>query len=336
MEHIYSGSLLEGLRSVPEPVVQELIGIPVDQPLRGPDVLSANTALSDSVYFCGFALEPQTGMDPTSVWIRWTLTERILWDEPAAIDRVSIEGNSVYDDELLGALIGTLPVQVEDNYDVLALVKGVHDRYVSGGYSMIELSVSSIEDGELQLAVAEGEISQIALTGNTRTYDYVIERNSELEVGDVFNRQDLVVSYQQLMSLGYFASVDIVPEWGDAGIEVTIVVTEKSDLGGLGGSMAIDPSTGELFGELSLHEKNLFGTGQDLELSYSRGLVGTEDSKPSAWNLGYSTVAYFPEFSRVGLDFYQKTKETVVDEIPAVTITLGGEASFSYPVADYS
>ncbi|MCK5248177.1 hypothetical protein KAR02_14830, partial [Candidatus Bipolaricaulota bacterium] len=36
VEHIYSGSLLEGLRSVPEPVVQELIGIPVDQPLRGP------------------------------------------------------------------------------------------------------------------------------------------------------------------------------------------------------------------------------------------------------------------------------------------------------------
>ena len=336
VEHIYSGSLLEGLRSVPEPVVQELIGIPVDQPLRGPDVLSANTALSDSVYFSGFALEPQTGMDPTSVWIRWTLTERILWDEPAAIDRVSIEGNSVYDDELLGALIGTLPVQVEDNYDVLALVKRVHDRYVSGGYSMIELSVSSIEDGELQLAVAEGEISQITLTGNTRTYDYVIERNSEFEVGDVFNRKDLVVSYQQLMSLGYFASVDIVPEWGDAGIEVTIVVTEKSDLGGLGGSMAIDPSTGELFGELSLHEKNLFGTGQDLELSYSRGLVGTEDSRPSSWNLGYSTVAYFPGFSRVGLDFYQRTSETIVDEISAVEITLGGKVSFSYPVVDYS
>ncbi|MCK5248270.1 hypothetical protein KAR02_15295, partial [Candidatus Bipolaricaulota bacterium] len=248
IEHIYSGSLTEGLLTVPEEVVQELIGLPVDQPLRSEDIGRANTALLSSIYFADFAFEPKTGMDPTNVWIHWALTERVLWNEPAAIDRVTIEGNSVYDDELLDSLIGTLPVQVEDNYDVLTLVKGVHDRYVRGGYTMVELSVPSIDDGELRLNVAEGVISQITLVGNTRTRDYVIERNSEIEIGQVFNQKSLVVTYQQLMSLGYFASLSPVPVWGEEGVEVTITVTEKKDLGGFGGSMAIDPSTGELFG----------------------------------------------------------------------------------------
>jgi outer membrane protein assembly factor BamA len=176
----------------------------------------------------------------------------------------------------------------------------------------------------------------VTIGGNTKTHDYVIERNSELQVGEVLTRKDLMVTYQQLMSLGYFTSLDIVPEWSDEGVVVTITVTEKPDLGGFGGSMAIDPSTGELFGELALNEKNIFGTGQDLELSYSRGLAGTDDTNPSTWNFGYSTVAYFPGFSRVGMDFYQKSNETTVEEITTVTTTLGGQVSFSYPVADYS
>jgi len=336
LERIYSGSLVEGLLTVPEVVVQGLIDIPVDQPLRGADIQRANTDLTNSIYFSNLALDAKAGLDPINVWIQWSFTERMLWNEPAAIDRVTIEGNSVYDDEILDSLIGTLPVQVENNYDVLTLVKGVHDRYVRGGYTMVELSVPSIDDGELRLHVAEGVISQIAVLGNTRTHDYVIERNSAVAVGDVFNQKDLVVTYQQLMSLGYFASLSPVPVWGEEGVEVTITVTEKRDLGGFGGSMAIDPSTGELFGELTLNEKNIFGTGQDLELSYNHGLAGTDDANPSTWNLGYSTVAYFPGFSRVGLDFYRKSTEAVEDEITSVTMTLGGQVSFSYPVADYS
>ncbi|MBU1049127.1 BamA/TamA family outer membrane protein [Candidatus Bipolaricaulota bacterium] len=336
MEHLYSGSLLKGLATVPESVVQELVEMPVGQPVRMTDVQRANTALSDSIFFSEFSLEPQIGLDPINVWIRWTLTERKLWDGTAAIDRVSIQGNTVYDDELLLSYVGELPAQIEGNFGMLSFVKGIHDRYVRGGYSMVEISVVSADNGELVLNVAEGVISQITILGNTHTHDYVIERNAAVEVGNIFNRKSLVVTYQQLMSLGYFSSLDIVREWGETGVEVTITVREKSDLGGFGGSMAIDPSTGELFGELTLNEKNIFGTGQDLELSYNRGLIGPDDTNPSTWNLGYSTVAYFPGFSRVGVDFYQKSTETKVDEIEIMTTTLGGQVSFSYPVADYS
>mgnify|MGYP005838789993 CR=1 FL=1 len=354
VEQVYAGSLIEGLSTVPETVAQGLINIPVGEPLKMADFQSAHSNLSQSIFFSDIQFEPQAGLAKDTVWLRWTLTERLLWDGPGRIDSVSMEGNTKYDDDMLAAFVAPLPAQISNNYDVLALVEGVYDRYIGGGYSMVEFSVDSVEAGELRLHIAEGEISQVLIEGNTKTHDYVVERNSELRVGEVFTRKNLVVTYQQLMSLGYFSSLDIVPEWTDDGVAITITVTEKQDLGGFGGSMAIDPSTGELFGELSLKEKNVFGTGQDFELSYNRGLAGTDDTNPSTWNLGYSTVAYFPGFSRVGIDLYQKSSESnhrsddarwdegtdedvdEDEENKIRTTTVGGQASVSYPVADYS
>ncbi len=332
----YSGNLIEGLSTVPESLVENMIEIPLDQPLRGADFQAAYMNISQSVYFSNVEYEPQPGMEGDRFWLRWMLEERTLLTAPETIDSIEVEGNTIYPDEVLEGLIGELPNRPINNFELLELVEGIYDRYIRNEYSMVELSVSAIEEGVLRLKVAEGEISQIIVQGNTRTHDYVITRNLELEASKVLNRKDLLVSQQQLTSLGYFGSVDIVPEWVNGGVEVTVTVTEKSNLGGFGGSLAIDPSTGELVGELSLNEKNVFGTGQDLELSYSRGLVGTEDASPSSWNLGYSTVAYFPGFDRVGIDLYQQTEETVDDEVVAVHITLGAGVSFSYPVADYS
>ena len=336
IEQRFSGNLIEGLVTVPESVAEDMIDIPLDRPLQLADFQVANMNLSQSVYFSSVEYEPQPGMEGDRFWLRWTLEERTLLTAPETVDSIEIEGNTIYPDEVLEGLIGELPSRPIDNFELLGLVKGVYDRYVRGGYTMVELSVSAIDAGTLQLDISEGEISQITVVGNTRTHDYVITRNLELATGSVLNRNDWLATYQRLMSLGYFGSVDIVPEWVNGGVEITLTVTERSDLGGFGGSMAIDPSTGELFGELSLNEKNIFGTGQDLELSYSRGLVGTEDVSPSTWNLGYSTVAYFPGFDRVGIDVYQKTKEMVVDDVTDVHITLGAEVSFSYPVADYA
>jgi len=336
IEPLFSGNVIDGLATVPTSIAEDMIDIPLHEPLQMIDFQTSASNLNQSVYFANVGVEPQPGLEDGSFRLRWTLEERTLLTNVETIESIEIEGNTVYTDDMLENLLGDLTGQPIGNFELLALVQGVYDQYVRSGYIMVELSVSAIEDGLLVLEIAEGEISQVTVQGNTKTHDYVIARNSELEPEVVLNRKDLLASYQQLMSLGYFGSVDITYEWVNGGVEVTIDVTEKSDLGGFGGSMAIDPSTGELFGELTLHEKNVFGTGQDLELSYSRGLVGTEDSSPSTWNLGYSTVAYFSEFDRVGLDLYQETTETVVDEIPTVNITLGAEVSFSYPLADYS
>jgi outer membrane protein insertion porin family len=336
VEQTLAGNLIEGLSSVPASVAEEMIEIPIGEPLKLADFQGSYATLNQSIYFSSVAVEPQMGISRDEAWLRWILTERTLLDEPTTISSLSIEGNTIYPDDVLGEFLGALPNRQVNNYEFLEIVKGVFDQYIEDGYSLIELSVAAIENGHVRLKVAEGVLTQITVQGNTRTHDYVIERNSELVIGKVLNREDVLVSYQQLNSLGYFGSVDIIPEWVDGGVEVTISVTEKSNLGGFGGSVAIDPSSGELFGELTLSEKNIFGTGQDVAISYSRTLLGTAESSPSTWNIGYGTVARFPGFDRVSVDLYQQTGEVVVDELSTVEITLGAEVSFSYPVADYT
>lgn len=336
IEHVYAGSLIEGLVNVPVEMAEAMIEIPTGEPLRMSDLARTRMDLASSVFFSNVGFDYQEGLESDSLWLIWQLTERTLIDAPLSLQAINFAGNTVYSDAVLADLIPTLPEEPVGNYQLLQIIEGVYDRYIDSGYTMLRLAVAAIEDGVLTLELIEGAISEIVVEGNTKTRDYVISRNLDFAVGDVANRNDLLVTYQQLNSLGYFGALDLVPEWGEEGVVVTITIAEKKDMGGFGGSMVIDPSTGDLLGELSLNQKNLMGTGQDLELSYSRGLVGTDDIKPSTWNLGYSTVAYFPEFDRVGVDLFQTSRETTVDDEAAVSITVGGAISFSYPIAEYS
>ena len=189
------------------------------------------------------------------------------------------------------------------------------------------------EEGKLFLEVQEGEIGEIGLEGNTYTEDYVIMKNLGIHTGEILNRQRLAVSYQGLMALGYFTAVDVFPEWVGETVHLRVSVSENSKLGGLNGSIAYSPENQGLVGTLTYSQKNLFGTGQDLSLSYSRGLIGDESSE---WDLGYSTVSFFRNFSRVGLNIYRKSEERTTGEETTNFVTLGGNASVSYPWADYT
>ena len=230
-----------------------------------------------------------------------------------------------------------------DNYGLLTALEAVHDLYYRDGYTMVDFEVTGIEGGVLHVAVKEGVISSITYSGNTRTKDYVLERNLDMSVGDVFRQADYAAARQALNSLGYFASVNLLPEWTDEGVAVSLAVTEETRLGGVNGSIAVDPQTGAIVGEISLSQRNIAGTGQDVSLSYSRGMdeVDSEDNDvttTSTWDLGYSTVAYFPGFDRVGLDFYQTLTEADSDDDSDETqyyVTLGATLSFAYPIADY-
>ena len=104
--------------------------------------------------------------------------------------------------------------------------------------------------------------------------------------------------------------------------------------------MAYEPSTGGIVGDLTVTQSNVLGTGQDVSLSYKRGISSDGTPETTTWELGYNTLATRSQFDRVGLDLYRKTEEVTEDtETGTETVnylTLGGTLSFSYPVADYA
>jgi len=331
VEELIVGNRIEGLETVPPSVAEEMIDLPLGEPLQQRDLQRVLSRLRGSVYFSDVNVVPKPASQADSVVLTWKLTERHLVDQPVSIDKIELEGITRFPEEAAYAALGEIPSDPLDNYALLRILSDLYDLYYGSGYIMVRFSVLGVEGGVLRLGVEEGKIGRILVSGNTRTHGYVIRRNLGLRTGQILTRHDLQVAYQRLSSLRYFGSVNILPEWGDEGVRVSVVVTEKEHLGGMNGSLALDPSTGGIVGKLSIEEKNLWGTGQDVSLSYSRGLVDSEP-KTSTWDLSYSTVAYFPGFDRVGFDLYRQLKET--DD--GTYMTIGGSVSFDYPLADYT
>jgi len=331
VEELIAGNRVEGLETVPVSVAEEMIDLPLNKPLQQSDLQRVLLRLRGSVYFSDVNVVPKPGPQADSVILVWKLTERHLIDQPVSVEKIDLQGITRFPEDVTYAALGEIPPDPLDNYALLRVLSGLYDLYYGSGYIMVRFSVLGVEDGVLSLGVEEGEIGQILISGNTRTHDYVIRRNLDLETGQILTRHDLQVAYQKLTSLRYFGSVNILPEWGDEGVRVSVVVTERKRLGGMNGSLALDPSTSGIVGKLSIEERNLWGTGQDVSLSYSRGLVESEPTT-STWDLSYSTVAYFPGFDRVGFDLYRELKETDA----GTYMTLGGSFSFDYPLADYT
>jgi outer membrane protein assembly factor BamA len=144
------------------------------------------------------------------------------------------------------------------------------------------------------------------------------------------------VSYQALNALGYFRDISLDPQWFENEVWVIVKVTDNTKLGGMNGSVAFEPTTGGIVGDLTLKQRNLLGTGQDISLSYKRGMSPEGTLETSTWELGYSTLATRTQFDRISLDVYRKTDLVEVEDERQTLLTLGVETQFRYPLADYT
>ena len=336
LEGRVSGSRVEGLSTIPLDVAEEMVDVPIGEPLLQADIQRVMMALGASVLFENVEVVPEPGLAPDEVILAWTLTERKLIDAPAELDRIELQGVTRIQRDDAYALLGELPEGPIDNYQLLRIVEGLYDRYQEDGYIMTRLSATPSGDGTLTLQVEEGVVSDVLLSGNTRTAQHVILRNLGIKPGDILTRRALQIGYQKLNSFGYFNSIEILPEWAEGSVRLAVIVTETDNLGGMNGTLAVEPSTGGIVGELTVDQKNLFGTGQNVSISYSRGLGGGTEPMTSSWTFGYLTVAAFPGFDSVGFDLYRSMRDIEEEEETKEYITVGGEVTFAYPIGDYT
>jgi outer membrane protein assembly factor BamA len=329
-----TANMVSGLETVPEDVAQGMIDLPIGVCLKKAPVQRILALFKGSVFFSDVNIIPQEGAAPDEIRLLWTFTERRLIENPIEISGITLAGVTLFPHEIAEGSLGDIPTGSIDNYALLQIIEGLYDLYYRPGYVMVRLSVGPIEEGILPLTIEEGMIGDISIAGNDHTKDYVIMKTLGIHEGEILNQGRLAVAYQGLMSFGYFSSVDIVPEWVDDKVSLSIAIVENKKLGGINGSVAFSPKSGGLVGKLDYHQNNLLGTGQDFSFSYSRGLIG---DKSAVWDLGYSTVAYFQDFNRVGVNLYRKSDEKTIEEDKTQTfLTIGGKGSVSYPLADYT
>lgn len=310
-----------GLLTISEDEIRDLVTVPLGEVGRISQIRESLQRLSRSVYISEAKVVPEPA--PGGVKLIWEVRERVVLPNPTPVSQIAVEGVTLLPQEKVQALLGRVPEGGATNAAVLQALRPLFDYYQREGYFLVDFVGEGVEAGVLRIRVREGEIGRIEVKGNTRTAEWVILRVLGLRPGQILNEARLAVARQSLMALGYFSDVLLTPSWEGEKVLLAVEVKELEKLGSVQGSVSFSPEAGGLVGNLTYSQKNLFGTAQDISLTLSRGLTGSQET---TWNLSYVGRS-FPIFTQVELDVYRKEE--------AERLTLGGRAQVSYPMADY-
>lgn len=221
-------------------------------------------------------------------------------------------GNTKYTSETLNAI---LDIKKGDVYNKELLDKNLNysettldisSLYMDDGYLFfrvdpVEVAVEN-DSIDIEIRINEGKqarISNITLSGNTKTYDHVVLRELYTRPGQLFSRSDVVRSVRELATLGFFnqesINPDVQPNPEDNTVDINYSVEEAAadqirfSAGFAAGYLMLE--AGLQFSNFSMrnlfHKKNWkpmpMGDGQKLSLS-----VSTLGSRYITYNISFT------------------------------------------------
>lgn len=222
------------------------------------------------------------------------------------VGKVEVNGNTRFSTEELNRRFSfLLPGQLNNGKD-LGIVynrsewqdarQRVENLYQTNGYIEAQIiaeesrrTEDSIPLLDLRLTISEGKpayVNMINIVGNDVTHERVIREAIVMVPGDLFNRDRLLRSYQNISNLNFFEQPLPIPDirpTASGDVDVTFRVQEKRT-GNINFGAAIGQGTG-LGGFLGLQEPNLFGRGKRGSLQWQFG------SNINDFQLSYSDPA---------------------------------------------
>ncbi len=198
-------------------------------------------------------------------------------------------GKSVIDNHLKGLktaelqpIITAKPGDWYNGDEVEHTVQHLTDALGSRGFAFVQVQPEVKRNRENRTVdvtynIQDGPrvyVERIDITGNVRTLDKVIRREFPLVEGDAFNTAKLRLAQQRIRNLNFFDKVDVTNVPSESAPDRTVIkvnVKEKStgDLSfGVGWSSVVGPLL-----NVSLHEHNLLGQGQDFSIGGSIGYL---------------------------------------------------------------
>jgi outer membrane protein insertion porin family len=146
-------------------------------------------------------------------------------------------------------------------------------------------------------------VERINVRGNTRTRDWVVRREFDLQEGDAYNRVLIDRAERRLRNLGYFKNVKITNEPGSAPDRVLVIVDVEEQMTGefsVGGGYSTSDG---MIGEVSVAERNFLGRGHFVRVAgqYGQRARGVEFSFTEPYFLDTRTSAGFDIFAKQNL-----------------------------------
>jgi outer membrane protein insertion porin family len=180
-----------------------------------------------------------------------------------------------------GATVGKRPFS-QTEWD--GATEKLQNLYANNGYIYAQVvpeeSRRTAPDGtpvvDLRWTIREGSpatINKIEIVGNDVTHERVIREAIVLLPGDLFSRDRLIRSYQNVSNLGFFQqpmpSPDVKPAANGVDVDIVFRVEEKRT-GNINFGASLGQGTG-VGGFLGLEEPNLFGRGKRGRLQWQFG-----------------------------------------------------------------
>ncbi|MDD4573187.1 MAG: outer membrane protein assembly factor BamA [Sphaerochaeta sp.] len=191
---------------------------------------------------------------------------------------ITVEGNTVFTNEEFQSLIAMKRGAVLDQSRVQTQIANVADLYWNNGYIFNLMSTEEVRDEENRvisfvLKVQENQqavIEDIRLEGTTKTKDYVFLRELTFKVGDIFSKEQLIKSAQNIYNTLIVTDVqfDILNGTEEGTVIPVFTVTEGNQMDiQFGATFGGNVDGFPVSGFLQWSDKNLGGTGRDLSIS---------------------------------------------------------------------
>jgi outer membrane protein insertion porin family len=231
--------------------------------------------------------------------------------------RKLVDGGT-YDEEVIEKSVEKITLDLSQQGFAFARVKPVPVRDEKTKTIRIDFA---IEDGPPFYA------ERIDITGNEKTRDYVIRRELRIAEGDPVNALLLERARKRVMALGFFKSVQLKRKRGSADDKLLLTVeVVEDDSRNIGFGIGYSTSEG-VVGDLNLGEKNLFGTGQKVNVKFAGSLTRFQAE------LGFTEPRFLGTQVAAGFDvFYKDIDYSQYASYKAESI--GFKLRAAYPVAD--
>ncbi len=154
-------------------------------------------------------------------------------------------GNTKYSSETLGNILGIKPGDIynkellDKNLTYSETTLDISSLYMDDGYLFfhadpVEVQVEN-DSIDLEIRLTEGKqarISNVTLSGNTKTYDHVVLRELYSRPGQLYSRSDVMRSVRELATLGFFnqenITPDVQPNFADNTVDIGYSVEEAA------------------------------------------------------------------------------------------------------------
>ncbi|MBF0468142.1 MAG: outer membrane protein assembly factor BamA, partial [Desulfamplus sp.] len=213
-------------------------------------------------------------------------------------------------------------------------VFAITDIYSDKGFANADISPGVAKNDEkkivdVKFSIEKGSpvyLERILISGNTKTRDKVIRRQLEVYEQDLYSMSKIQKSVRNLRRIDYFENVDIKTSKGSSEdkLNLNVDITEKATGAfSFGGGYS---SEDQLFGMISISERNLFGRGQIVSTKAEISATSTR------FTLSFTEPWLFDIPLSAGIDAYNWDKEYDYYDKDSK----GGALRFGYKIFDYT